>query len=71
MDENETQDKKPETGGRVETTARGGVVTETTYDEAGNVVEEITWLKGKPEGGRQSGDPRTGGPMANQEKRPL
>ena len=53
-------------GNRVEVTARGGLVVETTYDEEGNVVEEITYLKrGQPL------DRRTGGPAANVEKRPL
>ena len=62
----EKDDEQKGRGGRVEVTARGGLVVETTYDADGNVVEEITYFKrGQPL------DPRAGGPAANVEKRPL
>ena len=62
----EKDDEEKGRGGRVAVTARGGLVVETTYDADGNVVEEITYLKrGQPV------DPRTAGPAAAVEKRPL
>lgn len=54
---------------RVERTVRDGRVVDTTYDADGNVIEVVTWVKGREPA--QPGDPRARGPMASRDGRPL
>ncbi len=41
---------------RVERAVRDGRVVDTTYDADGNVIEVVTWVKGREQA--QPGDPR-------------
>ena len=56
-------------GLRVKRTVRDGRVVDTTYDGENNVVQEVIWVKGQEP--PQPADPRTHGPVANRDQRPL
>lgn len=45
---------------------KNGRTRDVTVDADGKLVDETSWLKEPP-----GSDPRTGGPMANVEKRPI
>ncbi|RIK15462.1 MAG: hypothetical protein DCC51_14680 [Anaerolineae bacterium] len=59
------KEKQMKDGGRVEVVERNGIVIETTYDERGEVVGVVKWVK--PE---KRGDPRQAGPAVGRERRP-
>lgn len=45
---------------------KNGRTRDVTADADGNVLDETSWLKEPP-----GGDPRTGGPRGNVERRPI
>ena len=61
-------------GLRVERTARGGRVVDTTYDAEGNVIDEVIWVKGREPAEPRVQPPASGrgrGPLSGHGQRPL
>ena len=58
--------RKNEDGTAVYRFVNGDRTRDVTVDADGNVLDETSWLKEPP-----GGDPRTGGPRGNVERRPI